>query len=53
MLSQLTVEVLKYVQQRLIMAVAVTVVAAGVVEVANMIGKRELDFELSFISASA
>lgn len=33
------------------MAVAVTVVAAGVVEVANMIGERELDFELSFISA--
>ena len=31
------------------MAVAVTVVAAGVVEVANMIGERELDFELSFI----
>lgn len=43
------VEVLKYVRPRRIMAEAVTLVAAGVVEVADMVGKRELDFELSFI----
>jgi len=46
MLSQVTVAVLKYVRQRLIMAIAVAAVAAGVV---NMAGQRELDFGLSLI----
>ena len=51
MLSQVTVEVLKYARQTRVMGMAMPVVgvAAGVAEVANMVGKRELDFGLSLI----